>query len=313
MKTTALLLITTLNALSALSAFGADAAPEADRKAILAMAGKYKVKFHFAETLAFQPGYELTKPYDEDAHEYVMIVEDSPRRIALQHLLVTPGPRVIHHWRQVWTYEDTRVNEFQGRNTWKTRELSPTEAKGTWTQLVTQTDNSPRYEGVGRWKHEGGASMWSSDTWRPLPRREHTKRKDYDVIGGTNTHILTATGWAHEQSNTKLRVAPEGIKAISREEGLNTYTRDESTDFSPVTKFWEGYKEFSNAVAAEWDAVTARENSYRLEDDIEVSSLRDEMKDISKEKLPIAEARVKIRAAIEKHLRKPAVALSEPR
>lgn len=313
MKKTALLLITTINALSSFSAFAADPAPETDRKAILAMAGNYKVDFHFAETLAFQPGYELTKPYDEDAHETVMVVEDSPRRIVLQHLLVTPGPVVIHHWRQIWTYEDTRVNEFQGHNTWKTRELTAEQAKGTWTQLVTQTDNSPRYEGVGRWKHEGGASTWTSDTWRPLPRREHTKRKDYDVIAGTNTHIITANGWAHEQANTKLRVSPEGVKAISREEGLNTYARDEKTDFAPAVKFWDGYKEFSNAVAAEWDAVTARENSYKLEDDIQVSSLRDEMKDISKEKLPIAEAKVKIRAAIEKYLRKPAVAASEAR
>jgi hypothetical protein len=307
MKTTAFLLLT------ALTAFAADPAPEADRKAILAMAGKFKVHFHFEETLGFQPGYELTKPYDEDAHEWVVVAEDSPRRIALQHLLVVAGGKVVvHHWRQVWTYEDTRVNEFQGENNWKTRELTPEQAKGTWTQLVTQVDNSPRYESWGRWNYEGGAIRWvSSDTWRPLPRREHTKRKDYDVIGGVNTHIITNNGWAHEQVNTKLDLTPNGPKALSREAGLNTYVRDESYDFSPAVKFWEGYKEFSDAAMAEWDAVMARENAYRLDDDIEVSGLRDEIKDIGKAKLPIAEAKEKIRAAINKFLKKPAVAAAE--
>src|SRR6185369_2835496 len=82
MKTNALLLLTTF---ATLGAHAADSAPEADRKAILAMAGKYKVHFHFQETLAFQPGYELTKPVDEDAHEWVVVAVDTPCRIELQH------------------------------------------------------------------------------------------------------------------------------------------------------------------------------------------------------------------------------------
>lgn len=306
MKKTILLLTT----FTAFTAFGADPAPEADRKAILAMAGKFKVHFHFEETLPFKAGYTLTKPFDEDAHEWVVVAEDTPRRIELQHLLVVRGGQtVVHHWRQIWTYEDQRVNEFQGRNAWKTRELTPEQARGTWTQLVTQVDNSPRYESWGRWNYEGGAIRWmSADSWRPLPRREHTKRKDYDVVGAINTHLLTANGWAHEQVNTKLILTPEGPKALVREIGLNTYVRDDSFDFSPAEKFWAGYREFSNLVSAEWQEVMARENSYRIEDDIEVSALRDEIKDIGKEKLPTAEAREKVRAAIQKYLRKTSVA-----
>jgi hypothetical protein len=298
-----------LAALITSPAFAADAAPEADRKAILGMAGKFKVHFHFAETASFKPGYALQKPYDEDAHEWVVVAEDTGRRIALQHLLVVPGGVVVHHWRQIWTFEDRRVNEIQGENTWKTRELTEGEARGTWTQLVTQVDNSPRYEGVGKWNHEGGASRWvSGDTWRPLPRREHTKRKDYKVVGGINTHLLTQAGWSHEQANIKLDLTPEGPKALAREEGLNTYTRDESFDFSPAEKFWADYKDFSNTLVAAWDEVTARESAYRLEDDIQVSNLRDDIKDLGKEKLPAAEAKQKALAVIQKYLRKPGVA-----
>ncbi len=312
MKTTAFLLLTT-----AVASFAADttspavasAAPDNDRKAILAMAGKYKVHFHFQETLALQPGYTLGKPMDEDAHEWVVVAKDTPRQIELQHLLVTGGEHVVHHWRQIWIYEDTRVNEFKGRNEWKTRELTADQAKGTWTQLVTQVDNSPRYESWGRWTYEGGTARWvSAETWRPLPRREHTKRKDYDVVGCINTHIIAANGWGHEQTNTKLILAPDGVKALVRENGLNTYIKDEAYDFAPAEKFWAGYKEFSNLVADCWQEVMARESAYKIEDDIEVSSLRDDIKDIGKEKLPIAEAREKVRAAIGKYLKKTSVA-----
>lgn len=286
--------------------------PEADRKAILGMAGKFKVNFHFQETLAFQPGYALTKPYDEDAHEWVVVAEDKGDRIALQHLLVVGGGRVVHHWRQIWTYEDARVNEFQGFNKWKTRVLSPEEARGSWTQLVTQVDNSPRYESWGRWKHDGGSARWiSADTYRPLPRREHTKRSDYDVVSGTNTHVVGPDGWLHEQSNTKLDLNDAGHRAIARETGLNSYARDEQFDFAPAEKFWAGYQEFSNLVASVWDDVLAREGAYRLEDDIEVSGLRDEIKELGKAKLPIEEARPKVAAAIEKYLRRDVVAAKE--
>jgi hypothetical protein len=289
--------------------------PEADRAAILAMAGKFKVQFHFAETLAFQPNYELTKPYVEDAYEWVTVAEDTGRRIALQHLLVVgDGKRVVHHWRQIWTYEDTRVTQFQAHNAWKTKELAPDEARGTWTQLVTQVDNSPRYESWGRWNHEGGAARWvSADTWRPLPRREHTKRSDYDAISGTNTHLITAQGWAHEQDNLKLAVRDGQTRAIARERGLNTYTRDEKFDFSPAEKFWVGYRDFSNAVARAWDEVTAREGFYRLEDDIETSGLRDEIKDLAKLKLAPEALGPKIHATIAKYLRNsPATAQQSP-
>ncbi len=117
--------------------------PPQDRAAILGMAGEFKVTFHFQETVGFQPGYELKKPYTEDAHELVLVAKDEPRHIELQHLLIADGD-VIKHWRQVWTFEDTRVCEFQGHHTWRMRDLTADEARGTWTQLVTQVDDSPR-------------------------------------------------------------------------------------------------------------------------------------------------------------------------
>nr|WP_286803404.1 DUF6607 family protein [Acinetobacter sp. UBA2063] len=72
-------------------------------------------------------------------------------------------------------------------------------------QTVWQVDDSPRYAGLGRWTKDNGVTEWTSnETYRPLPRREHTIRNDYDVIIGTNRHALTATGWVHEQDNIKF-------------------------------------------------------------------------------------------------------------
>mgnify|MGYP006197439051 CR=1 FL=1 len=52
-------------------------------------------------------------------------------------------------------------------------------------------------------------STWISDeTWRPLPRREFSVRKDYEVLVGTNRHTITPDGWLQEENNLK-RVLPE--------------------------------------------------------------------------------------------------------
>lgn len=252
--------------------------PAADRTAILAMAGAYDVEFKFEETLALQPAYEVTKPYHEDAVEMVVVAEDSPRRIVLQHLLLIGKGAVLQHWRQIWTYEDTRLTEFQGLNTWRARELKPEESRGAWTQMVTNVDNSPRYEGIGRWAHIGGVSSWTSaETWRPLPRREYSKRDDYDVVLAINRHTLTPNGWAHEQVNSKLDLAPPADRLIARENGLNVYSRTDK-DMTPIKEWWEKNRDFSNALTAVWEEVAATRAHYAINDDIDTAKLRSDLK-----------------------------------
>lgn len=278
-------------------------APEADRKAILAQAGAYEVDFHFEETIALKPGYETRKPYTEDAKEMVVVVEDSPRRIVLQHLLLVGENHVIQHWRQIWTYEDTRITEFQGLNRWKNRILTPEEARGTWSQMVTNVDNSPRYEGWGKWTHENGVSQWSShDTWRPLPRREYSKRSDYDVIIGTNRHVLTPVGWVHEQDNTKLDLDPAGNQAIAREVGINRYNRTNEDEFAPVKEWWTKNQASSNDLFAAWEEVTNSRDSYALNDAIDTAELRKELAQAAKIEAP-AERADSIRHVIAKYLK----------
>lgn len=272
MKTTLLILTSSILTFATVHA---GEPSEQDRKAILSMAGQFKVNFHFQETLSLQKDYTAkTESYDETAHELVIVTEDTPRRIALQHLLVA-DKMVIKHWAQIWTFEDTRICEFQGNNSWTMRDLKPEEAAGTWSQQVTQVDDSPRYESFGKWVHRGQISEWTSaDTARPLPRREHTKRKDYEIVGGTNRHTVTPQGWVHEQDNTKLQLRDGQRVPLAREFGLNTYTRTTDFDFSPALTFWQGEAPFWKQVVSAWEDVQQRRAEFTIKDKFDVPALR---------------------------------------
>lgn len=248
--------------LAATSLAFADGPPAKDREAILAMAGTHSVTFHFHETVAIAPGYKLKKkPYDETATELIQIVEDTPERIALQNLLVVPGkdgkPVVIKHWAQIWTWRDTELLDYCGSeedHEWKRVNLTKEQAKGTWSQLVTQIDDTPRYEGYGKWVHENGESYWESKpTRRPLPRREYSKRDDYDYLLVTNRQTLTPNGWVHEQENRKV-VSREGepVHTLCHEFGINTYTRTDLKDADAAIAWWRENGEFWDTVRDFW-------------------------------------------------------------
>lgn len=238
--------------------------PEADRGAILSMAGEFEVIFHFQEKVSLQDDYKIKKAYYEDAFESVLVVEDTGDRIVLQHILRV-GNRVIKHWKQIWTWEDTRIVEFQGNNSWKVRKISEEEASGTWSQMVTQVDDSPRYESFGVWKHDGDFSRWESGpTNRPLPRREHTKRDDYDILRAVNVHALTPHGWVHDQDNLKLVLGDDGKveKYLAWEKGLNFYDRIDEPTCERVSEYWKETKDFWALVSAFWDELEKKSDSY---------------------------------------------------
>lgn len=261
------------------------APPEKDREAILAMAGEYEVIFNFEETVSLQPDYKLKDAYQEEALEKVVVVADEPGRIVLQHLLVVRGDRVVKHWKQVWTWQDTRIVEFLGNGKWRVRELDPAEVEGTWSQQVTQVDDSPRYESYAAWQHDGGYSRWESKpTNRPLPRREHTKRDDYQVLVCTNRHGITPHGWVHEQDSIKMVVDGDGapVRYIAAEQGVNYYDRTEEVDLSPATTYWEKTKDYWADVSDFWYEVERERDAFAIEAGKEGEQLSEEMFDLAK-------------------------------
>lgn len=236
------------------------APPEEDRRAILAMAGNYDVSFEFTETVAIAPDYKpLSPPYHEDAFETVIVVEDTPERITLQHLLVVEAgerKQIIKHWAQVWTWEDTHILDYSGSENaplWTRKVVPKEEAAGKWSQLVTSIDDTPRYEALGKWTHHFGESSWTSEsTRRPLPRREYTKRKDYDYLLATNRHTITAEGWVHTQDNRKV-VDREGRQLVlSFEAGINRYKKVENPLAAEAVAWWEKNGPFWNDVRNFW-------------------------------------------------------------
>jgi hypothetical protein len=232
---------------------------ERDRRAILAMAGPYRVSFDFLEVVRYDPALKQDAPYQSWGTEYVFVSEDRPDFIALQHILVMrfagkdqPGDAmVVRHWRQEWRYEAPSLLAYEGANTWARRAVPEAQRRGAWTQSVLQVDDSPRYAARGRWEHTAGVSTWISDeTWRPLPRREFSVRKDYDVLVGTNRHTITPSGWVQEENNQKM-IASEK-RFLAREYGVARYERIKDHDFSAGETYYKRTEPFWAEVRAAW-------------------------------------------------------------
>jgi len=249
---------------------------EQDRRAILSMAGSYRASFDFVETLGFSEDYLPKRPYFSWGTEHVVVLEDRPEFISLQHALVmyfkndkgeTEGPFVMKHWRQDWTYQDADLQIYQGDNTWaKSPAPSP---KGRWSQAVFQVDDSPRYEVMGEWTHDGGMSMWRSDSCpRPLPRREFSVRKDYNVLEGFHEITLTPTGWVHVQNNRKLNIAKDGLKKfVGQELGVNRYEEITAPDLAGAfNEYWDKTGSYWKNVRETWAEVFRDKNRFTLKE-----------------------------------------------
>lgn len=251
---------------------------ERDRRAILAMAGPWRASFDFIETAGFVPGFEPARPYRSWGTEYVYVIEDRPDFVSLQHILVmfmkgeegaVQGPFVVKHWRQDWAFEASDFHEFEGNGRWTRTTLPATETEGTWVQTVWQVDDSPRYASIGSWSHEAGVSIWEgSQTLRPLPRREFSVRDDYHALRAVNRHIITPTGWVHEEANEKL-VLDDDPHVLAREAGLNRYERIADHDFSAGDAYWEKTGPFWSVVRQAWEEIWAEHDSFVFEANVD--------------------------------------------
>ncbi len=260
---------------------------ERDRQAILAMAGPYRTTFDFLETVGYLPGFTPDRPYQSWGTEYIYVVEDKKDFISLQHIMVmffqqgeeVVGPMVMKHWRQDWQYEKRELLVYAGNNVWEKQPQPRKAVQGTWAQAVYQVDDSPRYESYGRWEHKPNFSTWKSElTWRPLPRREHSVRSDYQVLEGYNRHTILPDGWVQEEENYKLKLTPQGKPAadrpyVAKELGVNRYQRITGFDFSAGDAYWKKTGGFWRIVREEWAAIAEREAPFRVRDKVDDQEL----------------------------------------
>lgn len=263
------------------------AARERDRRAILAMAGTWRVAFDFVEVASFPPAVssgaapdpKALAPYQSWGTEKVYVDRDEPGRVSLVHILEmrlvgadggTSEPIVTKHWRQDWTYEPTAIVEYLGRERWRRRPVAASERQGAWLQTVLQVDESPRYASIGRWQHTAAFSTWiGGDTWRPLPRREWTVRSDYQVLLGTNRHTVLPTGWLQEENNLKAvltadRTLDAAHPYAGREYGVARYERLRDADFAAADRYYTATRSFWDRVAATWNDDFAKDGTLTL-------------------------------------------------
>ena len=252
-------------ATGAASAAPADIARDHD--VILRMQGEYTVDFAFDETVLLQPGYERAPAMRSGGNELVVVVEDTPNRIVLQHLLVdAKSGHVTKHWRQDWTYEAPTRFEFSADQTWRVRAIPAAIKQGAWTQCVYEVSDAPRYCGTGKWSYDNGVPTWTSDlSWRPLPRRDYTKRSDYNALAVVNRHTLTPNGWTHEQFNTTVQREADGTqREIAREFGFNDYIKTTEVDFTPARDYWTATAGYWAKVRRHWDGFLGQAPGVHL-------------------------------------------------
>lgn len=236
-----------------------------DKVAIKSMCGCQEVTFEYTETFPADTSYK-PKGYHKiiDAIEYVTVSSEDPRRIVLQHLLIADST-VIKHWTEDWQYENQQLLAYAQDNQWKKVTLPAAQVKGQWSQKVYGVDDEPRYEGSATWVHDDGRHYWEAASDAPLPRREYTTRKDYNVLHRVNHHEITATGSVHEQDNQKVIRANGTDKVIVGEKGLNTYNRTSESKCQLAKEWWEQHKAFWAVVRKSWDKIYGESSEINLQ------------------------------------------------
>lgn len=285
----------------------AKAAYERDRQAILAMAGEYRVRFDFREGASFVSGYEPLEPKRSGGFEVVRVLEDTPGRIVLQHTLVAEfdgKPHITKHWRQDWVYEPKEVLVYESTGRWVVKPVAADQRKGAWSQTVWQTDDSPRYGGVGRWAYDRGATRWVSGlTLRPLARRDAVRNPPYRWYEGENRHALTPHGWVHEQDNAKLALRDGQTVTYVHEDALNSYVKFADFNAKAADDYWARTGAYWAAVRHAWDRVIAAGKGVKVAEEPEFGSvtgpkLMGLAEEIAEGKLTTAQAIVQAQAEI---------------
>ena len=193
------------------------------------------------------------------------MIEDEADKLAIQHILIVQDTMLIKHWRQDWEFENTRLFEYQADKSWTLEDLPQEAVKGQWTQKVYQVDDSPRYSGTATWTHVDGKEEWENTTAAPLPRREYSKRHDYNIMLRENQVKLTDYGWVHEQDNVKiLRDAAGTDHEIAQEKGYNIYKRVPDSRCAAAQEWWETHKAVWAKVRTQWDALLANNQQLKL-------------------------------------------------
>jgi len=247
-----------------------------DSNAIMNMCGCFEVSFNFSETIKLnnREDYVPSEDYQTTpVYELAIPIKKSKNEISIQHILQVGDENyrsIVKHWRQDWLYQNKDLYQYDKDNNWIYKNLSRSDVKGQWTQKVFQVDDSPRYEGTSSWVHVDGKSFWENQTSAPLPRREFSKRKDYNVLIRNNRHEITNYGWFHGQNNEKVdKVNDTKKESLALEVGYNYYKRVDDEKCKYAKDWWlENEKKWA-VVRGIWDEIYSQNKDLSLKSNID--------------------------------------------
>ena len=240
-----------------------------DIQSIKSMCGCFEIEFNFAETFVFseKDDYQKSKTYKTRALEWGQLILDEKNKISIQHLLIVGSkqfPSIVKHWRQDWIYQNTDLYLYDKNDKWSYVSLNKKDVKGQWTQKVFQVDDSPRYEGSASWVHQDGKSYWENTTPAPLPRREFSKRSDYNVTMRGNRHEITSDGWVHDQDNKKIQKEDDSQFVLAHEKGYSTYTKVPDAECKAAVDWWDKNASKWKMVRDKWDIIYSSNKDLTL-------------------------------------------------
>ena len=247
-----------------------------DVEAIKSMCGCFEIEFNFSETFSYTNS-KKSDNYKSKALEWAQLVYEDNNKISIQHLLIVGSkrfPTVIKHWRQDWLYQNLDLYKYDVNNTWNYKKMNKKDVKKQWTQKVFQVDDSPRYEGTATWVHIDGKSFWENTTPAPLPRREYTKRSDYNMTKRGNRHEITSYGWVHDQDNEKISIDNDRRQnVVALEKGINKYKRIDDKECLAAQKWWDDNKEKWLLVRKKWNQIYSKNQKLSLKSNVDGKKL----------------------------------------
>ncbi|MFN4315704.1 MAG: DUF6607 family protein [Chitinophagaceae bacterium] len=269
---------TTTTILALLVGLALNAQQPANREQVANICGCFDVTFQFAETFAPKKDYKFhDRETISGGTELVFALEETDKRIVMQHLLIITDSIIIKHWREEWTFENPERWIYEGNNIWKKTMLKPEEVKGKWTQTVWEVSDAPRYQGYSEWVKLDGQWIWQNTVDAPLPRREYTTRSDYNILRRTNRLIVTDSGYVHDQDNRKIQRTDDGETLLVSEKGWNTYQRIESRYCEVGLAYWKKTSDYWTSVRKAWNEYMSTHDQVQLKKEIGGKVLHDHL------------------------------------
>jgi hypothetical protein len=244
---------------------------EADRAAILRLAGHFRVDYTYTETQPLRPGYSPTPASAAAAREVVLVVEDRATRIVLQHLLLVGTPTlVVKHWREDWDYQPATLIEHVDRQAWQRRTVPAERRGGRWSRSVFEADGAPRHAALGRWTHGPDGSQFEvpSPVLSPKPRRELT-RLDYELLwlqDRISVPAPPAVGWKRTQQITKTLYVPVQPPLVQETVEVRYTPEADAAGGDAAAAYWQRVGPYWTPARAAWAGRFPVSRVVRLRD-----------------------------------------------